>query len=249
MESLFNANIDSQPETDNIIYNIINSSNPSHVFEYGIVIVIGIFISTKINWNINILIGLIFCSLIIYYSYTYKKYNSITLDQIDKEKFSLLSCKNQILFKYPKIVDFLFFMGEFKSNNLQQFELLLSQFEKFCELYEYCLIENNLIFSYYNSLTDLKISILNTINNFIFTSYEIEYDSILLKQKISAEGILDELLNNLVVLSKQKIYYSGYNLGTKIIDTSSSIIPYNTLYDTNYREHYDQYNVSNLIFF
>lgn len=247
MESFFNTNI-SAGETNNLMYNIINSSDPKSVFTYGLIIVIGIFVSQKIAWSSNVLIGLIFCSLIIYYVYTYKKHNVLTSIQMDEEKFSALNSKNQILQKYPKIVDFLFYMEEFKSNNIQEYETLVSMFENFCKLYEYCLIDNNLIFSSYNSLVDQKISILNTINNFIFTTIQTEYESILIKQKISAEKIIDELLNNLVVLSKQKIYYNGYNLGTKTIN-SNKVIPYNTLYDVNYREHYDKYNVANLIFF
>ena len=248
MESLFNTNINTNTETDNILYNIINTGDPKYIFMYGIIIIIFIFISTKISYNYNILIGLIFCSLIIYYLYTFRKYNILTQTQINNEKFNLLYSKNQILSKYPKIVDFLFYMEGLKSNNIQEFENLILAFEKYCKLYEYCLIDYNLIFTSYNNLIDQKIKILNIINSFIFTTPQIEYEKILIKQKISAENLLDELLNNLFLLYKKKIYYDGYNRNSNII-SKSNVLPYNILYESNYREHYDKYNISNLIFF
>ena len=248
MESFFNTNIDTNIETDNILYNIINTYDPQYIFMYGVIIVIITFISTKISYNSNILIGLIFCSLIIYYLYTFKKYNILTRTQINNEKFNLLYSKNQILYKYPKIVDFLFYMENFKSNNIQEFERVVKSFENFCKLYEYCLIDYNLIFTSYRSLIDQKITILNIINNLIFTTIPIEYEKILIKQKIAAEKLMDDLLNNLVLLYKKKIYYDGYNNNSFLIP-SSNILPYNILNNLDYKEHNDNYNVANLIFF
>jgi len=248
MESFFNKDIKTNIETDNILYNIINGNNPQYTFLYGIIIVIICFISTKIYYNYNILIGLIFCSLIIYYLYTFKKYNILTKTQINNEKFEKLYSENQILYKYPKIVDFLFYMENFKSNNIQEFNNLVLGFENFCELYEFCLIDFNLIFSSYKSLIDQKILILNIINNFTFSTLSIQYENILIKQKESAEILINDLLNNLVLLYKQKIYYDGYNVQTNNIP-KTNILPFNILYDINYREHYDKYNIQDLIFF
>jgi len=248
MESFFNTNIDTNIETENLLYNVINSYDPKSIFMYGVIIVIITFISTKISYNYNILIGLIFCSLIIYYLYTFKKYNILTRTQINNEKFTQLYSKNQILSKYPKIVDFLFYMENFKSDNIQEFEKLILAFENFCKLYEYCLIDYNLILTSFNSLVDQKIKILTTINSFIFTTIPIEYENILIKQKDSAENLLNDLLNNLTLLYKKKIYYDGLNINSNLISTSN-ILPYNISYDSDYRQHYSNYNVSNLIFF
>jgi hypothetical protein len=248
MESFFNADIDTNISTDNILYNIINSYEPKYTFLYCTIIILGIFISGKISYDSNMLVGLIFCSIIIYYIYTWKKYNTLTKVQIDKEKFDKLCTKNKILYKYPKIVDFLFYMENFKSNNLKEFTKLITLFENFTKLYEYCLINNKLIDPNYKVLIDLKITILNTINNFTFTLYSNGYDDILVKHKISAENIIDELLGNLIVLYKKQKYYNGYDNASKILNTSN-VLAYNILYDNNYREHYNNYNVSNLIFF
>lgn len=247
MESYFNTTLEKNKETENVLYNVINSEDPKQLFLYGLVIVIIIFISTKISYSSNVLIGLIFCSLIIYYLYTYRKYNILT----DKQKFDLkynnLYTNDNILIKYPKIVDYLFYLENFKYKSIDNYNNIIISFQNFCKIYEYCLIDNNLIFTNYQKLIDIKNTILEQINNFIFIYENSIYENILIKQNISAEKIINELLNNLVILFKKKIYYDGYNNGTINIDYSN-ILPYNILYSNNYRKQFDEYNIGNLTF-
>lgn len=248
MESYFETTLKTNKETDNILYNIINSQDPKQIFLYAIIIIIVTFISTKIIYDSNILIGLIFCTLIIYYLYTYRKYNIITSEEKFNDKFNNLYTKNNILEKYPKIVDFLFYLENFKHKNIVGYNDIINSFENFCKIYEYCLIDYNLIFTNYQKLVDLKIIILNKINNFIFINKNSSYDDVIFKQKISAGIVINELLNNLVILYKKKLYYDGYNNGTINIDYSN-VLPYNILYDTNYKKQTDKYNISDLIFY
>ena len=244
MESLiFNK---SEPiETNNLLYNIINFNEPKNIFLYGVIIIIGIFISTKISYNYNILIGLIFCSLIIYYQYTYFKYNILTREKIDKEKFDQLYSKNLILSKYTDIVDFLFYFENLKYNNIQHYEKLVQIFENFIRIYEYCLIDNTLIFKFYSSLVSQKIFLLSIINSFIFTCQEEEFENIIIKQKIEAEILLNKYLNLLAILYKKKIYYDGYTNSSNNI-LLSNVLPYNIVYETDYKYGNLQYNVANL---
>jgi hypothetical protein len=195
-----------------------------------------------------LLIGLIFCSIVIYYIYTYRKYNIKTDKELKNDKFNMLATNNQILSKYPKIVDFLFYFENYKQFSISQFEELKKKFELFCEIYEYCLIDNNLIFTNYIVLKDIKILITNLINSFIFNSYEMQYENIIIKQKIAAQKLLDDMLGKLVVLYKKNLYYNGYDINKYNVDYQN-IIPFNALYDFNYREHYDKYNMEiNYIF-
>lgn len=248
MESYFNTTLETNQQTDNILYNVINTQDPAQLFMYGLVVVIVVFISTKISFNSNILIGLVFCSLIIYYLYTYRKYNIIT----NKEKFDLkyknLYTNKNILQKYPKIVDFLFYLENFKYLSVSNYNNIIDSFENFCKMYEYCLIDNNLINTYYQTLIDQKDIILNQINNFNFISKNSTYENVLILQRNSAENVLNELLNNLVILFKKNIYYNGYNNGTINIDYSN-VLPYNILYKTNYNKNFDEYNIGDLTFY
>lgn len=246
MESYFETSLKANKETDNLLYNVINSEDPKQIFMYGMIIVIITFISTKIIYNSNVLIGLVFCSLIIYYLYTYRKHNILTDNEKFNEKFNNLYTKNNILFKYPKIVDFLFYLENFKYDDIETYNDIVSTFENFCKIYEYCLLDYNLIFTNYQQLVDIKISILNKINNLNFIYKNVKYENVLIKQKISAEKIINDLLNNLVILCKKKIYYDGYDNGTINIDYSN-VLAYNILDDPNYNKNTAQYNPSNLI--
>lgn len=248
MESFFDTTLNENKETDNLLYNIINSQDPKQIFLYGLVIIVITFISTKIIYNLNILVGLVFCSLIIYYLYTSRKYNIKTDNYKFKKKFDTLNTKNKILNKYPKIVDFLFYLNNFKYNDINGYNEIINSFENFCKIYEYSLIDYNLICVNFQKMIDYKITILNQINNFIFTYENAEYDNILFKQKLSAEKIINELLNNLVILFKKKIYYDGYNNQMVNIDYSN-VLAYNILYENNYKKNTSQYNPCDLIFY
>jgi len=246
MESYFNATLDKNKETENILYNVINSQDPKQFFLYGLVIVVIIFISTKISYSPNVLIGLIFGSLIIYYLYTYRKYHILTEQEKFDLKYKNLYTNDNILIKYPKIVDFLFYLENFKYKSVENYNNIIRSFENFCQIYEYCLIDYNLIFTNFQKLIDLKDIILEQINNLIFIYENNIYGNVLIKQRISAEKIINELLNNLVILFKKKIYYDGYDNKTINIDYSN-ILPYNILY-SKFKSEFDEYNISNLLY-
>jgi len=235
-------------KTNNIIYNIINNENANNIFIYFLIIIVFIFISMRINFNINIIIGLIFCIIIIYYFYTYNNINSLNKKQLNKEKFDILYTENNILEKYPKIVDLLYYMDNFNLISTIKFNNLKKTFENFCEIYENCIFNNNLIYNNYKKLIDLKITILSIINSYIFDTYGNPYQNILKKNRISAEFIIDEMLNTLILLYKKDIYNNGYNINKNNI-SYNNILPYNILYDSDYREHYDNLNMANLLFF
>lgn len=101
-------------KTDNIIYNIISNDSPQIIFNYFIGIVIFIFIFNKINFNINILIGLLFFSILVYYIYTYRNINEINNNEKYNEKFNLLYTDNNLLKRYSNITDILFYIRDLK---------------------------------------------------------------------------------------------------------------------------------------
>ena len=139
----------------------------------------------------------------------------------------------------------MFYFENFKSNNVQQYEKLVNAFEYFIKIYEYCLIDNTLIFKLFTALKSTQIFILVTINSFIFTKQQIDFENIINIQKIEAEKLLNTYLNTLVILHKKKIYYNGYNNSTQNIELSN-ILPYNILFETDYKYNNLHYNIANL---
>ena len=65
MESFYKSYINTNIETENPIYNIFNSADPESIFMYSLIIISITWISTKLIYDFNILIGLVFCSIII----------------------------------------------------------------------------------------------------------------------------------------------------------------------------------------
>ncbi|MEI7480627.1 MAG: hypothetical protein WCJ59_03290, partial [bacterium] len=63
-----------------------------------------------------------------------------------------------------------------------QFQELTNAFENFVKIYEYCLIDNALIFKFYSTLVSQKIYIMTIINSFIFSKREIGYENIIIRQ-------------------------------------------------------------------
>ena len=250
MESYLNnnKNIFKKKDTSNIIYNIIQDGEPQYIFNYFALLIIFIFVFSHININYNILVGLIFCSILIYYLYTYTENNVLATNEIKKEKFDSIYPTRNILKKYDKIIDLLYYMQSYKRNNIYKFNTLIEYFENFCSLYENCVLNNSLINKNFQKLVNFKIIILNHLNSFLFTTHSSKFENKLLKIRKSAENLLNELLNNLVILHKQLIYYNGYNINTNVIDYSS-ILPYNITDDNNNVITTNIYNKSNLITF
>jgi hypothetical protein len=233
-------------ETDNIIYNIINYQEPQTIYFYGILLIIFIFISAKIDFNYSILIGLIFYSIFIYYLYTNKKENYIDNFEKLNTKYELLNTDNNILKKYPNIIDFLYYMSEFKSTSPSIYFKIQTLFANFILLYEACLQDINLINENYSTLEIIKNKILYTINSFTFNLLSNVGTVKLYNMRKIVEDMLNDFMNELLVLQKKNIYYNSYNTKTKIINTDN-VIPSN-YFDTHnqYVRNTKQYDTLNL---
>jgi len=220
-----NSNINSTP---NILYNIINFEQSNIVFNYFILFIIFIFIFSNIDFNINILIGILFCSVIVYYFYTERSQNFIYDNEKKKDKFDSLYTVNKTLEKYPEIVDILFYIEDLKQYNIPQFNSLQDLCEQFFKLYESCNVDYNLINIYYTTMVDLKVLILSNLNTFIINTFNSKITDKLLLTKKNIEDKLNNYLNNLYIIQQKNLYYNGYNYNTFVID-KSSVLPSNYL--------------------
>lgn len=241
--------LDKFTETNNIAYNILNYQEPQTIFFYGTLLIIFIYFSSKMEFNYSILIGLIFFSIVIHYLYTDKKVNYI--DNFDKlkTKYEMINTDNNILKKYPNIIDFLYYMSEMKSVSPKIYLDIQSDFEQFILCYESCLIDINLINKNYITLVTIKDKILYTINSFTFNILTNAESLKLYEMRTMVEQILNDFLTELVELQKKDIYYNGHYNTTVPIDTSD-IKPSNILDSQNeYIRNTKQYDVLNLYLF
>lgn len=219
-------------KTPSVIYNILNFEEPNIVFQYGILLVIFIIIFSRININYSIIIGLLFYCIIVYYFYTDRNLNNIYATEKYKDKFQTLQRPTNVLKDYPRVVDFLFYIQDMRKYSLNTYDQITRLFKEFCILYKSCNTDYNLIDRLYQKMVEIKIDIMNKINAFNYNTVSNQYSKKMFESKQQAEKILNDLLDELVLIQKKKIYYNGYNHETKILDTSG-VLPYNIVSNPN----------------
>lgn len=219
-------------KTPNILYNIINYEEPNIVFLYGVLMIIFLIIFSKLDINYGMLIGLIFFSILIYYFYTDRNQNIIYQNEKYNQKFDTLDRPSNTIKNYPEIVDFLYYIQDSRAHSYINYEKIADLFRDFCILYRDCNIDYNLIDQLYQKMVDTKIEIMNAINTFVYNTDGSAYTDKIFRAKTEAERILNKMLDDLVFIQKKKIYYNGYNINTKILDTSG-VLPYNIVSNKN----------------
>ena len=239
--------LDKFKSTDNVMYNIINYQDPQTIFSYGILLIIFIYISANINFNYSILIGLLFYSILIYYLYTNKKVNYIdNFDELNL-KYNMLNTNNNILKKYPNIIDFLYYMTDLKSASPSIYLTIQNSFENFILLYESCLQDINLINANFSTLRIIKNKIVYTLNAFTFNLLSNVGTKKIYDMRKTVESMLNKFMDELLIIQKKDIYYNGYNIKTHILDTDN-IIPANFFDIHNqYVRNTKQYDVLNML--
>jgi hypothetical protein len=221
-------------ESNNVLYNIINYQEPQTIFWYGFILIIFIFVSSKIEFNYSILIGLIFYSILIYYLYTDKKINYIDSFEKLSTKYDMINTNNNILKQYPVIIDLLFYMREFKSYSIEIYNRIVIQFENFIILYESCLKDMELISKNYLSMETIKYQILYIIDSYNYNTNNYNYSDKIYKIKKRVEQILNVFLKEIYIMQDKKIYYNG-------LTNNSNIIDKNAILSVNYFDSYNEY--------
>ena len=235
-------------KTPNVIYNILNFEEQNVIFLYGVLMIIFIVIFSRISINYSIIIGLLFYSIIVYYFYTDRNLNNIYAAEKFNEKFQTLQRPTDLLKEFPDVVDFLFYIQDMRKYSLTTYDQITKLFKEFCILYKSCNTDYNLISRLYQKMVDIKIDIMNKINAFIYNTDGYQYSNKMFKSKQKAEKILNNLLDELVLIQKKKIYYNGYNHETKLIDTSG-VLPFNIVSNPNSFNNIEIPNMSDLIVF
>jgi hypothetical protein len=210
----------------NILYEIINKETNQMLFNYVVIFIIFIFIFNNVNFNMTILVGLLFATIIVYYWHSYRKINNLSEEKIQDEKFYSVNPDTNILKKYPDMIDSLFYIEDFKKYNIPNYEKIVNLFQNFAELYDACIINNNFIDNYYNSLNNIKYNIINDIEKYNYVTSGSTLSNKLDNAQNNIEIMLNKYIDNLIKLQKQNIEQNGYTNYTKVLDTTN-ILPYN----------------------
>lgn len=205
--------------TDNKIYDIINNENNKTLFLYGLLLFFVIFIFKNKQFSSGLLIGLIIYIIIVNYSYTYNTENILNDKKKEEIKIESINTEYNEIKMYPEFVDFLFYLKPYESYNESLYLKITQLLNQFLILYENCILKNELINDYYITLLNLKIQILNRIENLSLMGAE-NLEEI----KDNLQIILNKKLEELQLIHDKYIYYNGYDINTRNINSKQLTI-------------------------
>ncbi len=78
----------------------------------------------------------------------------------------------------------------------------------------------------------IRTKILYNLNAFTFNVYSMNESNNVIKTKNNTKKIINDMLDEIVLLYKKRIYYNGYNNTSALINTSN-ILPHNILENIN----------------
>ena len=229
-------------ENSSFIYDIINSQSNFTLFFFSVLFVITILVFSSIEITFTLFVGLIIYILFIKYYSTMTDTKNIN----EQEKFKIKKNKYDIPDNHPEIIDFLFNIEDLKQFSFILFNELKILIINFVNTYDDCINDYTLVNDYYNTLVNLKLKILITIENFNINGAPKE---IVINNKQMIENILNKYLDNLKLLNDKNNYYNGFDLYAKEIEDNNNIKPSNLFdYENVYRGNLLDFNIQNYNF-
>ena len=228
-------------ENSSFIYDIINSQSNFTLFFFSVLFVITILVFSSIEITFTLFVGLIIYVLFIKYYSTMNDIQNIN----EQEKLKIKKNKYDIPDNHPEIIDFLFNIEDLKQFSFILFNELKILIINFVNTYDDCINDYTLVNDYYNTLVNLKLKILITIENFNINGAPKE---IVINNKQMIEHILNKYLENLKLLNDKNNYYNGFDLYAKEIE-DNNIKPSNLFdYANIYRGNILDFNIQNYNF-
>lgn len=229
-------------ENSSFIYDIINSQSNFTLFFFSVLFVITILVFSSIEITFTLFVGLIIYVLFIKYYSTMNDTKNIN----EQEKFKIKKNKYDISDNHPEIIDFLFNIEDLKQFSFILFNELKILIINFVNTYDDCINDYTLVNDYYNTLVNLKLKILITIENFNINGAP---KDIVINNKQMIENILNKYLDNLKLLNNKNNYYNGFDLYAKEIEDNNNIKPSNLFdYENVYRGNLLDFNIQNYNF-
>ena len=228
-------------ENSSFIYDIINSQSNFTLFFFSVLFVITILIFSSIEISFTLFVGLIIYVLFIKY---YSILNN-TANINENEKFKIKKNKYDISINHPEIIDFLFNIEDLKQFSFILFNELKILIINFVNTYDDCINDYTLVNDYYNTLVNLKLKILITIENFNINGAP---KDIIINNKQMIENILNKYLDNLKLLNNKNNYYNGFDLYAKEIEDNNIKASNLFDYENIYRGNLLDFNIQNYNF-
>jgi hypothetical protein len=144
-----------------------------------------------------------------------------------KDNFNMIYSNNNILEKYPEICNIIFNLSTIKNINFITHKDIIDILEKFISNYESCILDKSLANKLYSNCLIYKLKIIDLLNNFTSSHYNIHYNIKVKNIMDKLNDILDNYLNDILLINNKYLLANGYNKNT-ILCIKNTVLPYNT---------------------
>ena len=200
------------------------------LFWYIIIFFLVLYVISHYEIKLNILFGFIISSLLITYLYLNFTENKEKHDERINTEKSLIIPKSKELDKYEEIVDFLFSIQDFYTNNSLAYEDLIMYLDNFFISYREVMNNNEMAGINYSNMVDQKNNSLNTLQSIIFNMLPNNSRDKKLNDAVNKlDSLLNVYLKKVHYINEKYIYDNGFNVKTKLLDTSN-IVPFNKIF-------------------
>lgn len=204
------------------------------IFWYTVIIIITVFIFSKIEIQPNIIIGIVVSFIIIYLLHTNVTIAENNKKSLSEYKLNSIYPKTKNISNYDKIINFLFSVQDLYSFNPQSYISMCEHIDYFFELYDQVLIDNSLADTNYQLMVDHKNIAIKLLQTFLFRiQFNKMYDKKLEKSIITLNTILNDYIENVYNIYKKYIYHNGYSSRLRLIERGPNAIDMNDVYMNN----------------
>lgn len=189
------------------------------IFIYIGILIIIIFICIKLNLSDNIIYGFLISSIIIYYLMTKENNNKNNTEDILNEKKKYIIPPLKTTLAHDEITNFLFSIQDFYNFNPQAYSEMITNLEKFFEVYKNTHNDKEKAYMNYSILIDCKNNTCIALESIIFAiPVNKDYEIKLSKSTKVLNNMLIKYLHEIYIINKENNYYTGMKSHSKLID-------------------------------
>jgi hypothetical protein len=228
-------------DTGQSLFVYIDEWNGNKLFTYLVILIILIFIFSKKNVTLNLIVALGVAYFIISYLNHQSKVTNDTLQDIVNIKEDNIKPKpKKTTLKQSDIRNFLFSVQDLRVFNAQAYEEMIKKIDDFFEYYSIVFVEPSRSYIYYGLMEQAKRDALNSLTSLIFLVPE---DKRVRAKLNRATNVLDKILttylDQISYVADEYTHKYGYNVNTKVLNYGAK--PYNQYDDIFQPYSYEVY--------
>lgn len=202
------------------LYRYVDSWDGERLFIYVVVIILIIWLFTKCDMGINILIGLIVAIFVISYLNNRFITTTSTLEELQTIKKNIIKPKlNDDAQEQMPIVDFTFSIQDLYAYNPLAYEEMIKNINQFYDKYAVCFADTSTCDINYGLMEQYKRDAMNALMSMIYTLPDDPKVRNLVDTAASVlDGIMTKHLDQISYLIDERVYKYGYSTDSKIIN-------------------------------